>query len=1069
MRNNTKWYTPLKDDLDKDLCLAELLLYLGSILVPGATADSLWVLLTGYSYPLLEWQSWTEDNYRMLALARQLLPSFERPFIWQETLKRYREFPSDVRGYEVYQVEQDWYYQRRTNITVANNRFQVYRNTLDTSVELSPRKAITWAEAGNYKCELKGKKETVEISPAIASLQRPPAHNLVITPQREALQIPWDELRETAQWMDQQRQYRGLEPEWISRFSRIQLQIFNDKQELIDAKSLTINKVMHLAGMVSSGKSNLMKILAVLAWRKKLHITLVVADVLQIFELIKTFAEVGINDVAPILGSSNKASHLNRLHRAVYNSNPKEVFNQTHPAFQWLSNTCLLTSLVNPKMETAFEIGKQPCFNLEPIETNNEGAQLLPKGKTCPVYGVCPSHKKERDLVSASIWIATPGSLIYSRVPRPINRESIFYFELVCRHSDLVIVDEVDQQQEYLDKAFSPDKTLCRPTRDAWLNKLHDYVEAKLKSEKSRLLANDLVSDWWDACRIANGTADKIYHLLSNENDLARWRDFKNYFTDWLLLREVASLLTTNDLEDTKQSQQGDDLMKGVFEPYIKDLDNEKNSLFTLAKKDRKSEAIQQWVQQKATIPLSSEKIKEIAVKLEFALLVCLLQNKLYFITSNWRQVQGILNLDIADSMWFDAPPSDFNAIIPTMPMGNQLAFQYHKSYKEPLGSLQFFRCTGVGRWLLLHFDKLFRGDNLASPHLLLMSGTSWAGKSSAYHVDVPVSGVLVSESSKQIVITSKFLPFFDQRKKPISVSGAGDNKRRNLEKIVTQLIEEEYLTEKLKELNGRKILLLVNSYEQVNWVYECLVNLGWKDKVIFLSPDDEIPDEWHDSQDNERLLQRGQSPDFATRSEVILIAPQKAIGRVHNIVDKNGIAVIGAAYVLVLPHPIPDDLSYAIHAINRWAIDNYKEVEGETLKKSGENFREVAYRQWLYLLHLSVKLRTLPKDDREAMHWDILVGLWQVIGRMIRGNANAQVFWCDAKFAPNTAENENGKEDTPATSLLVGILSLLRPYFENNLQIPLCDRLLVQSLYRPIYQALANTTNLSGLPQITL
>jgi len=97
MRNITKWYAPLKDDLDKDLCLVELLLYLGSILVPGATADSLWVLLTGYSYPLLEWQNWTEDNYRMLALARHLLPSFERPFIWQETLKCYREFPSDIR------------------------------------------------------------------------------------------------------------------------------------------------------------------------------------------------------------------------------------------------------------------------------------------------------------------------------------------------------------------------------------------------------------------------------------------------------------------------------------------------------------------------------------------------------------------------------------------------------------------------------------------------------------------------------------------------------------------------------------------------------------------------------------------------------------------------------------------------------------------------------------------------------------------------------------------------------------------------------------------------------------
>lgn len=179
---------------------------------------------------------------------------------------------------------------------------------------------------------------------------------------------------------------------------------------------------MHLAGMVSSGKSNLMKILTVYEWRKGLHVTLIVADVLQIFDLIETFDEIRITDVAPILGNSNKASHLNRLYRAAYNSNPNELFNQKHPAYQWLSNTCLLTPFINQKMETSFEIGTQPCFSLETIETNNEEeSELSPKKKVCSAYGICPYYKKERDLVNASILIATPGSLIYSRVPRPIN------------------------------------------------------------------------------------------------------------------------------------------------------------------------------------------------------------------------------------------------------------------------------------------------------------------------------------------------------------------------------------------------------------------------------------------------------------------------------------------------------------------------------------------------------------------------------------------------------------------------------------------------------------------------
>ena len=1070
MRNTAQWYASLKDDLDKDLCEVELGLYLLSVLVSDANADSLWVLLTGYPSSHPECQNWTENQYRMLAIARHLLPHFDSPFIWKEALQRYRDFPSDIRGYEVYEEGESWEYLRRTNITVANHRFQIYNDALNKSVELSQRKALAWAKAGNYKCEVKGKKETVAISPLIANFQRPPSHNVAGVQLRNPLPVSWAELKKTAEWMDEQRRNRGLNPEWVSRFSKVKLQVFNDTQELVDAKTLTINRILHLVGMVSSGKSNLMKVLAVYAWRKKLHVTLVVADVLQIFELTKMFAEVGITDVAPILGSSNKASHLNRLHKAVYNSNPNEAFNQDHPGFQWLSNTCLLTPSVKPEMTTSFEIGTQPCFNLEPIETNNEEeSEPSSKNKACPAYGVCPSHKKDCDPVNASIWIATPGSLVYSRVPRAINRESILYFELVCRRSDLVIVDEVDQHQAYLDKASSPDKTLCRPARDAWLNKLHDYVEAKLKHEKSILLENEIVSDWWDACRIANGTADKIYHLLSNENDLAKWRDSKHYFTDWLLLREVATLLTITDPDNAEQSQQCDALMKGTFEPYIRNLDNEHNPLFPLAKKDKKRAAIQQWVQQTATVALSPEKIKEIAVKLEFALLVCVLQSKLSFMMSKWRQVQGILNLDTSDSMWFDAPPPDFNAVIPAMPMGNQLAFQYHKSYRESLGSLQFFRCTGVGRWLLLHFDELFKGDNIASPHLLLMSGTSWAGKSPAYHVDVPVSGVLVPDTSKEIVITSKFLKFSDKHQNPISVSGAGDNKRRNLEQIVTNLVKEDYITDNIKELKGRKISLMVNSYKQVRWVYDGLKKLGWEDNIVALSPDDEDSEIWDDNPENYKLLQRGRSPDFATRPEPILISPIKAFERGHNIVDENGIAVIGAAYFLVLPHPVPDDLSYAIHSINRWAIDNYKTATGETLKKLGKEFRDAAYRQWLHLLHLSLKLRTLPEEDRKAVHWDILVSLWQVIGRLIRGNANAQVFWCDAKFGINTAINQDGKEDIAATSVLVGIVNLLRPYFENDPQIPLLDRLVVQSLYRPFYHSIAKTKNLSGLPQVNL
>jgi len=1068
MRNTKEWRNPLtKEGLDENLCDVELGLYLLSSLVPNAPASSLWVLLTGYPFSIPESKSWSQSQHKMYASGRHLLTEYRRPYVWSEALNKYRSLAADQRGYEVSESLKE--FNRRSNITTANIRFNIYAKTLEFPVPLLKRRELNWAEADKtYNCEINGIIETITIPPALV---KSPAigHDLTGKSQREPISITWKELEETTVWMDRQRKKRGLKPQWKSWIKRVKLQVFGDDDCLVKVESLTINRMMHLVGMVSSGKSNLMKVLAVWAARKGLHVTLIVGDVLQIFELVKTFADVGITDVAPILGNSNRKSHINRLHQAVHNNHPEEPFNQAHPGFQWLSNTCLLSGLVKSEMTKPFEIGQQPCLSLqltkksEPTDTENDEPDVKQskssKGKTaCSAYSVCSYHQKERDLVKASIWIATPGSLVYSRVPQQINRESLLYAELVSRRSDLVIVDEVDQCQAYLDKAFSPDQTLRRPTRDAWLDEVLQKVEDELVRQNSQPLRQKIVSDWWDACQQAKRVTDQIYRMLGGDYpELSQWQNSKKYFTDWLLLREVAI-----DLAGTTNA---DNLMKDVFEPYINNLDNDNNSLFTLTHKGSgKAEALRKWVKENATIPLEQELIPEIAVKLEFALLVCVLQDKLYFMMTRWKQVQDNLKLEPEDSMWFQAPPADYNSVIPAMPMGNQFAFQYHKSYSEPLGSLRFFRCTGVGRWLLLHFNDLFTSDKVASPHILLMSGTSWAGKSPAYHVDIPVTGVLSPDNNKGFSISSEFLSLQDDQNKPIFVSGTGDKKQKNLEKIVTKLVEEEYLEQKLTDLKGRKILLLVNSYEQVKIVHEHLIRLGWGNRVMALTRDDSKSDWLDDDLENgiHNTLQRGRVSEFANKPDkVILIAPLKAIERGHNIVDENGMAAIKAAYFLVLPHPSPDDLSYAIHSINRWAIENYKTAVGENLEELGTKFRDTAYRQWLRLLHLPVRLRTLDENNLTAMHWDIAVSLWQVVGRLIRGSSDAELFWCDAKFGLNVAQM-NEQEDTPSTSILVGIRDLLQPYFEeDDPQIPQRDRQIVQALYRPFYDAIANTKNL--------
>ncbi|AOW98996.1 hypothetical protein BJP34_05640 [Moorena producens PAL-8-15-08-1] len=1079
MRNTTNWRNPLiKAGLDKKICDIELGLFLLNSLLPNAPATSLWVLLTGYPFCTPEFENWDESQHNMYASGRHLLKNYLGKELWLEALKYYRSMPVDQRGYKIDSLEN---FTRNENLTTANLRFdKVYDKTLLSPIPFLERGKLKWAEAGkNYNCKVHGIIETITIPDTLVK-SAPRGHDLTGKSQREAITVTWKELEKTAAWMDRQSKKRELKTQWKERIKNAKLQVFGDDDCLVPVESLTINQMMHLVGMVSSGKSNLMKVLAVWAARNKLHITLIVADVLQIFELVKTFADVGITDVAPILGNSNRKSHIERLRQAVYNNNPDEPWNQDHPAFKWLSNTCLLSSEVKPEMSKPFDIGEQPCMDLEltnqVASTDIENNQADGKQSTssqfkaaCPVYSACSYHQKERDLVTASIWIGTPGSLIYSRVPQHINRESLLYYELVWRRSDLVIIDEVDQFQAYLDKAFSPDQTLRRPKRDAWLDTISHKVEAELGRQNSQPLTKKIVNDWWSDCQQCKRVTDKIYGMLGGEyQELYQWRNNKKYFTDWLLLREVATELAGTANADT--------FMDNIFKPYLKNLSYNHDYLFTLTHQviegSGKEEALGKWIETQAknnNITLDSDKIKPIAIKLEFALLVCVLQKKLHFMMTYWRQVQDILKLKAEDSMWFQAPPADYTPIIPAMPMGNQLAFQYHKSYQEKLGSLRFFRCTGVGRWLLLHFNDLFPSDTIASPHILLMSGTSWAGKSPAYHVDIPVTGVLSPNTNQEFSITSTFLPLYDNDNKPIFVSGTGDKKQDNLDKLVSKLVNDNYLEDQLTKLKGRKLLLVVNSYEQVKVVHKSLMRLNWGNRVIALTRDDHKSESLNHEIENKNhhTLQRGRVFEFAHQPDKdILIAPLKAIERGHNIVDENGMAAIGAAYFLVLPHPSPDDISYAIHSINRWAIENYKTVTGDNLEDLGTTFREKAYDEWVQLLHLPLRLKNLDPNNLRAIHWDIAVSLWQVVGRLIRGGSNAELFWCDAKFAQKAAQMDEEEKDTPSTSILVGIRDLLKPYFEESCedsgeQINKIDQQIVQALYGPFYHAIANTKNL--------
>lgn len=1090
MRNTSSWRQNLTPSLRPDwsqsvtglniptFCDIELGLYLLSELGPQSPARALWVLLTGYLFPGVEVQHWNDEHHRMLGNARYILSQFRSEYKWEQALKRYRQIDERLRGYQIDEKLETFSPQE---VSICSNRQEIYAKALKHPLPHSTE-SVKWTTAGSYECSDGKYRVTVPI-PDHLIFPPPSGHNLVGKTKKEPFIVPWSELIETAGWMDKQSSGK-----WEQRLSRVRLDLFGSDGKLARADTLTLDGLMHLIGMVSSGKSTLMDILAVWAAGKGLHVTIVVGDVIGALNRARLFAQFDI-PVAPILGASNRIRHTNRLHRTLTAEEPLAQLAQEHIGFRWLSTACPVSEL-RRDVSKPFQMGKQPCLTLFPTTDSEEeeGETEQPRPYACALYSACPFHQAQRDLVAAKIWIATPASLVYTRVAKQLNPQQIRFFELVYRHSDLVIVDEADQVQVQLDTLFSPSQKLSGIGGDGWLSQVQQPVVQQLNQHGHRQLADPEVERWDKAHDVVQTMRSRLYGLVqSQQSALNQWIEKGDYFTDWLILDQLAIALsgasaTTRDEHPSYRQ------LRQLFDEYLDDPlgDRTNHPLSELTSKyplTNNEEAIREqlgeWIKRhkEPNVILTEQQLKDAVVQLEFAMLVAVLSDRLNQILRDWKQVEEPFQLAGQSSMLFQSPPRDYEALVPASAMGNVLAFQYVRSSNNGSGDLRFFKCTGVGRWLLLHLHDAFASDGIVGPDVLLLSGTSWAGTAPGYHVQVPVAGVLRSpEEELQAIATSsfEFSPFYDNKGNPITVSGAtGDGRIQALKELVGKLAKPGGLggpsvleVERKKLPEGRqRILLLVGSYEQAKRVHEYLDTLrsDWQGQILHLvRDDDEFGTQWNS---DEKGIQRGLVHEFAKTEAWILIAPLMAIERGHNILNQEDKAAIGAAYFLVRPHPRPDDISYAIHSINRWAVDRYSDTawltkncpDGVlTLENIGNTFREGAYRRWLYLLRLPMIYSTLPDSEREAVTWNQLVSIWQVIGRLIRGGAPARVFFCDAAFARRTAfQDEPG--DEPLSSLLVSIKQVLRPYFNPDSGIKPQERELVQALYGPFYQAVEN------------
>ncbi|MFF5438463.1 hypothetical protein [Streptomyces achromogenes] len=756
---------------------------------------------------------------------------------------------------------------------------------------------------------------------------------------------------------------------------------------------------------------------------------------------------------------------------------------------------------------------------------------------SCPYWSVCPRHHGARALVDARIWVTTPAGLIDGSPPRPQNGERIRYLELACRRSDLVIVDEADRVQMQLDQIFAPATVLASDEDKGLIDELTRHKIRELAASGRTQLSERDVETFSAALNTATAATDRLYAMLVSDYGLRCWVR-TGYFSAWTLQlgllderyplpegsgpehenhaprEELGKLLDTfrdnpfgdrgrrtnvdfsqltvllNELLHTGNPDNTRRQLMKVMEDVLQ-LDSKYMASKRQAYKDElaKWERQQEEVRQKATRggrrrkqakppQTPDEWREELATRFEFTLLLSALEPRLAMINAMWPRVEAALSLGYNEMY---RRPLDYGPMVPEAPMGNVLGFQFRVPGEDEggvrSGELTFFRCSGVGRELLRALPHLASVDDRPGAHLLLMSGSSWAGASSRYHITVPVGVIIQPRSAvtEHIALKSEMrFEFIDDGDEKLRLSGSDPEDRpEKLRRIARHLGEGEYdapgggpLERELMSLpQGRDhILLLVGSYAEARVVADTLHNLNsrWRGKVLCLVSDDEEigPEDEAPSAHRARSLRRGDVERLRDLEADILVAPLLAVERGHNILNKDDEAAIGTVYFLARPNPHPDDLSLAVHAVNDWIVratangDFASWVQGApTIEEGADEVRRRARSRWYQLLGRSMAWSSLG-DERERVTWDMLVLMWQVIGRLLRGGVPARVVFVDVAFAPNRGATPP-RPDTPKSSLLHSVLDVLNPYFEGDTKTAE-EQFVVRALYKPLRDMLA-------------
>lgn len=900
----------------------------------------------------------SEDSF-LLQNASICLKRYRSEKIWKDTLKLYR---SDAyAGIRLYDIVDDKFVKKDTGNLSYPNREEDYFRYFQTCSRLKTRE---YATRGAYRYYNRNNDEKNIHIMLNENVKRKITETQSEILPREKITLTMEQLLKSAEEMQKilpgDPCFHILQKNMIKEVDHGNLHL---------AEKLELDKVVNIVGMVGAGKTTLLKVISYSLDKLGKREVIVTDTVAEVFHLYKYFHSLGCH-CSPLIGKSERVKYINQM--------IEDEYYLEEEVSCYLTTNCLIDGL-DLANENAVSFGEEPCTRLEQER----------KTYICPHFEQCQTTAMQREALKSNIVITTVAGLVMSRIG-PLRK---LFLQEVLEHSDVVFYDECDRVQKNLDDLFTPAtefNEFIRESADEYrqfmlesnAKRMENFASlyyAELQSKSPIVLAcvsnavklvksrgkKQLLADTFSAYSLLDDIQESISTRLYNEIYKLMDPDRAESSALYHIMMSSCESTKTERFEwslDAWLDQNEPDLVMEDVEKVVKAYrDKSENELKTIRKE------VQRHNQERIDLRKKIQLILTLIFFDSFVLEIGNAYEATQDITMEHNELVGFIRTRFTEQQDY----------LPSALMGNLFGLKTTAD-----DDLLLFRQYAYGRSLLTELPYLrVNCDGTAiGPHVVLLSGSSYAKGSFAYHVNAEVNYIVEADQNvRDFIARTRFVELGIEER----VSGSPLEQRENILKKVVDRCAPNIVAELKKP---GKILLVVNSFSQVEVVADhlrrYLQKLGSKEGVCAL-----LSDRSDRKGDLSNFIRRGEVYRFAGRKERILVAPALAIERGHNIVDEYGHSSLSSVFFLIRPMGVPDDVKEKSIKMNGYIAAKMFEYEGTDLYDKNIYVRREAAKFWSRM-NFSSKRRLDHLND-SAIKTDLVATMFvlilQIFGRLCR------------------------------------------------------------------------------------